>query len=140
MYSTYILFILVSLITSLPYHYNKKNIRTGRLLSPSLTLGFAPSVESVKERYGREGQGVVHKETDRMMGLDTGNPQTDFEAGMWIAALIGSLAAAIPVAFLNPSLGVKKRRSAEDRGGELLKEKMAKAIRNVVGNLEERDL
>ena len=140
MYSAYILSLLVSLITSLPYHYNKKNTRTGRLVSPSLTLGFVPSVESVKERYGEEGQAVVHKEMDRMMGLDTGNPQTDFEAGMWIAALIGSLAAAIPVAFLNPSLGVKKRRSIEERGGDLLKEKMAKAIRKVVGNLEERDL
>ena len=45
-------------------------MRTGRLVSPGLTLGFAPGVESVKERYGKEGQGVVHKEGDRMMGLE----------------------------------------------------------------------
>ena len=29
---------------------------------------------------------------------------------MWIMGLIGVLAAAIPVAFLNPSLGFKRRR------------------------------
>ena len=28
---------------------------------------------------------------------------------MWLMALIGTLAAAVPVAFLNPSLGFKKR-------------------------------
>ena len=50
----------------------------------------------------------------RMMGLDTGNEAADFEAGMWLMALIGTLAAAVPVAFLNPSLGFKKRSLDED--------------------------
>ena len=136
----YLLLLLLSSSSSLPYHYNKRNVRTGRLVSPGLTLGFAPGVESVKERYGKEGQGVVHKGADRMMGLDTGNPQMDFEAGMWIAALIGSLAAAIPVAFLNPSLGVKKKRSVEERSGDQFKERMVQAVQRVVGELEERDL
>ena len=49
----------------------------------------------------------------RMMGLDTGNDAADHEAGIWLMALIGVLAAAVPVAFLNPSLGFKKKRSAE---------------------------
>jgi len=47
----------------------------------------------------------------RMLGLDTGNPEADAEAEMWIAGLLGTLAAAIPVALLNPSLGFRKRRS-----------------------------
>ena len=80
----------------------------------------------------------------RLLGLDTGNPAADGEAEMWIMALIGTislssfghflisffvagvlflfnflfvagvLAAAIPVAFLNPSLGFRKRRSVEE--------------------------
>jgi len=45
------------------------------------------------------------KESGRMMGLNTGNPEADSEAGMWLMALIGTLAAAVPVAFLSPSLG-----------------------------------
>ena len=45
----------------------------------------------------------------RMMGIDTGNESTDFEAGMWLMALLGTLAAAVPVAFLSPNLGFKKR-------------------------------
>ena len=49
-----------------------------------------------------------------MMGLDTGNDAADFEAGMWLMALIGTLAAAVPVAFLNPSLGFKKRSFSEN--------------------------
>ena len=40
-----------------------------------------------------------------MMGINTGNPEADSEAGMWLMALIGTLAAAVPVAFLSPSLG-----------------------------------
>ena len=48
----------------------------------------------------------------QMLGLDTGNPEADAEAEMWIAALLGTLAAAIPVAVLNPSLGFRRRRSA----------------------------
>ena len=41
-----------------------------------------------------------------MMGINTGNPEADSEAGMWLMALIGTLAAAVPVAFLSPSLGM----------------------------------
>jgi hypothetical protein len=40
-----------------------------------------------------------------MLGINTGNPEADSEAGMWLMALIGTLAAAVPVAFLSPSLG-----------------------------------
>jgi hypothetical protein len=40
------------------------------------------------------------------MGINTGNPEADSEAGMWLMALIGTLAAAVPVAFLSPSLGM----------------------------------
>ena len=61
-------------------------------------------------QYKQESQDV-HGQA-RMMGLDTGNEAADFEAGIWLMALIGTLAAAVPVAFLNPSLGFKKR-SAE---------------------------
>ena len=45
----------------------------------------------------------------RMFGIDTGNEETDHEAGMWLMALLGVLTAAVPVAFLSPNLGFKKR-------------------------------
>ena len=45
----------------------------------------------------------------RMFGINTGNAETDHEAGMWLMALLGTLAAAVPVAFLSPNLGFKKR-------------------------------
>ena len=51
-------------------------------------------------------QNTLHnQESGRMMGINTGNPEADSEAGMWLMALIGTLAAAVPVAFLSPSLG-----------------------------------
>ena len=50
----------------------------------------------------------------RMFGIDTGNSDTDQEAGMWLFALLGTLAAAVPVAFLSPNLGFKKRSVNED--------------------------
>ena len=50
----------------------------------------------------------------RMMGIDTGDAGTDFEAGMWLMALLGTLAAAVPVAFLSPNLGFKKRSVDEN--------------------------
>ena len=58
------------------------------------------------------GQNVAPNQ-GRMMGLDTGNEAADFEAGIWLMALVGALAAAVPVAFLNPSLGFKKKRSVD---------------------------
>ena len=135
----HILPLLIAHTYSLPYHYDKRNVRTGRVVSPGLTLGFSPGMESVRERYGKEGQGVVHKERGRMMGLDTGNPAADFEAGMWIAALIGTLTAAIPVAFLSPSLGFKKkRRSVQDHSEQV--QDMMMAMQKVVDGLGKRDL
>ena len=56
------------------------------------------------------GMGDVTTTTGRMMGIDTGNPATDFEAGMWLMALVATLAAAVPVAFLSPDLGFKRKR------------------------------
>ena len=72
--------------------------------------------EFAATKYLSESQ---HHETHfqsqpRMMGLNTGNDAADHEAGIWLMALIGVLAAAVPVAFLNPSLGFKKKRSAEE--------------------------
>ena len=53
--------------------------------------------------HSNSGQGFL--------GMDTGNPAADHEAEMWIAALIGTLMAAVPVALLNPSLGFRRKRS-----------------------------
>jgi len=52
----------------------------------------------------------------KMLGLDTGNPEADSEAEMWIMALIGAMAAAAPLAFLNPGLGFKRKRSTDEAG------------------------
>merc|ERR1712223_635885 len=65
-----------------------------------------------------------------MFGLDTGNPAADFEAEMWIAALIGTLTAAIPVALLNPGLGFRKKRSLvndEVRKASIIMESLTKS-------------
>ena len=51
----------------------------------------------------------------RMMGIDSGNPSTDFEAGMWLMALVATLAAAVPVAFLSPNLGRKRRQASDEQ-------------------------
>jgi len=56
----------------------------------------------------------TQKGRERMFGIDTGNSETDFEAGMWLFALLGTLAAAVPVAFLSPNLGFKKRSVNEN--------------------------
>jgi hypothetical protein len=48
-----------------------------------------------------------------MLGLDTGNPEADREAEMWLMGLLGVLIAAIPVALLSPSLGFRKRKRRE---------------------------
>ena len=61
-----------------------------------------------------------------LMGYNTGIEAADFEAGMWLMALIGTLAAAVPVAFLNPSLGFKKR-SLPDNFEEM-------AVHNAINN------
>merc|ERR1712050_49203 len=90
------------------------------LLYISLPLLLFTQVYSSSHSLARVGRGDKEKqnaekrESGRMMGLDTGNPAADFEAGMWIAALIGTLVSAIPVAFLSPSLGFKRKRSLDD--------------------------
>ena len=53
----YILSLLIPHTYSLPYNYDKRNVRTGSVVSPGLTLGFSPGVESVRKRYGKEGRG-----------------------------------------------------------------------------------
>ena len=66
--------------------------------------------------------------SSRMMGIDTGNSSTDFEAGMWLMALLGTLAAAVPVAFLSPNLGFKKRSIDEQISFSRVLENINKAI------------
>ena len=61
-----------------------------------------------KPEFGAE-KGHENTNKGRMFGIDTGNSDTDQEAGMWLFALLGTLAAAVPVAFLSPNLGFKKR-------------------------------
>ncbi|XP_037782667.1 uncharacterized protein LOC119579028 [Penaeus monodon] len=46
----------------------------------------------------------------RILGLDVGDENTNFQAGMWLLALVSLLATAIPAVFLDPSLGFRKRR------------------------------
>ena len=68
----------------------------------------------------------------RMMGIDTGNESTDFEAGMWLMALLGTLAAAVPVAFLSPNLGFKKRSVDENTQFDFVIDNLNNALlRNV---------
>jgi len=126
-------------LAALPYHYSKKNQKRSVKMSPSLAyagklinqykMPLARSErEAVIDRYNKEGQELVHEGSPRMdIGLDTGNPAADHEATMWLMALIGTLAAAIPVAFLSPSLGFKKR-SADDTETTRMQELVVNAI------------
>ena len=93
----WLLILIPIMVQSLPYHYKDRNTkRENRKVNPSFNIPNTSGSEA------------------RMMGLNTGNEAADFEAGMWLMALIGTLAAAVPVAFLNPSLGFKKRSFNED--------------------------
>ena len=53
-----------------------------------------------------------------------------YEFRVYTLFVLGVLAAAIPVAFLNPSLGFRKRRSVEEREEEIF-EKLRFAQRGV---------
>lgn len=94
------LLLLPTLINGLPYYYNKRNNYDGKS-NKKISPVFGPLNPPVEE--------------GRMFGLDTGNDAADFEAGVWLMALVGTLAAAVPVAFLNPSLGFKKRSLNDDQ-------------------------
>jgi hypothetical protein len=86
-----------------------------RKISPALVPYLAVGDEGAA-KYQAEAQKLLHNGGEaRMMGLDTGNEAADFEAGVWLMALIATLAAAVPVAFLNPSLGFKKRSLEEEK-------------------------
>ena len=91
--------------------------------------------------------GVSHD----FMGFDTGNPEADFEAGMWTAALIGqcsncfyflcmftgTLMAAVPVALLNPSLGFRRKRRSVTDGREFLY-RNKKILNEIIANIEDK--
>jgi len=128
-------------LQGLPYHYSKRNQKRSVKMSPSLAypgkiinvqqqqVKLARSErEAVIDRYNKDGQDQFHNGSPRMdIGLDTGNPAADHEASMWLMALIGTLAAAIPVAFLSPSLGFKKR-SVDDSETTRMQELVVSAI------------
>ncbi len=47
--------------------------------------------EDVSDKYKADNQRSIHGENSgRMFGLDTGNEAADFEAGIWLMALIGN--------------------------------------------------
>jgi len=116
-----VLLVCMKELEGLPYYYSKRDQKRSVRMSPS--LGYPGKMvhqqlqqvlsrsdrETVIDRYNKEGQEFVHNEPRMSIGLDTGNPAADHEASMWLMALVGTLAAAIPVAFLSPSLGFKKR-------------------------------
>ena len=117
-------------VICLPYYYardrNSAAKRSTRKISPALVPFGIKDDESAATKYMPESQddeSHFRSPQPRMMGLNTGNDAADHEAGIWLMALIGVLAAAVPVAFLNPSLGFKKKRSAdqEDNFNNVLK-------------------
>ena len=102
-------------------------------------------IQAIGNSYAKSGQiranksfpvsyNLVNSRSDensskgRMFGIDTGNSDTDQEAGMWLFALLGTLAAAVPVAFLSPNLGFKKRSVNEDILWNTFEEKINNTI------------
>ena len=97
--------------------------------------------KSTIKQHNRESKGkeILYNEVQgnaRMFGIDTGNSATDFEAGMWLMALLGTLAAAVPVAFLSPGLGFKKRSIDQTRSIEILL-KNFNSLKNIYMSSEE---
>ena len=76
----------------------------------------------------RNSKNNANSNNGRMFGIDTGNSDTDQEAGMWLFALLGTLAAAVPVAFLSPNLGFKKRSVSENALWDILGEQSNRSI------------
>ena len=60
--------------------------------------------ENSEERYPTKDS---HR-SPRILGLNVGDSRTNFEAGMWILALVGMLAFAGPAILLEPSLGFRR--------------------------------
>ena len=76
----------------------------------------------------RNSKNNANSNNGRMFGIDTGNSDTDQEAGMWLFALLGTLAAAVPVAFLSPNLGFKKRSVSENALWDILGEQSNRSV------------
>ena len=53
--------------------------------------------------------------------------------------LVGTLAAAVPVAFLNPSLGFKKKRSAGNSSLSDFIEKLSKSVNSAISKHKVQD-
>jgi len=81
---------------------------------PASVLNVQPVQSIIKTSLEKNDKEVIDNRNGKMLGLDTGNPEADSEAEMWIMALIGAMAAAAPLAFLNPGLGFKKKRSTDE--------------------------
>ena len=78
--------------------YSITQIQIGQLFE---NYGTMPDYLGISDGVASQG---------RMFGISTGDPSTDFEAGMWLMGLVATLAAAVPLAFLSPNLGFKRRR------------------------------
>ena len=87
-------------------------------MSPSLSFGFH---EGAVAKYKEENQHVDHGDP-KMFGVDTGNPERDYEASVWLMAILGTLAAAVPVALIAPNLGFKKRSLEDFRSSETVQQ------------------
>ena len=112
--------LLISVVNGMPYYYSRdrRAKRSDLKVSPAM-MPFVSSSDSALHRSPSEA---------RMLGLDTGNEAADFEAGIWLMALIGTLAAAVPVAFLNPSLGFRKRSADDNNFVQSLSDQVSAAL------------
>merc|ERR1712117_110982 len=102
-------------------------------------LLLLPLIFGLPTKSKKENQVISNNGEPRMMGLDTGNDAADFEAGIWLLALVGTLAAAVPVAFLNPSLGFKKKRSIGDSSLHDFTEKLSNSVNSAISKYKVQD-
>lgn len=85
-------------------------------------------------REGSPEVGTKRREV-RFLGINSGNLNTNFQAGMWLLGLVGVLAAALPVVFLDSSLAYKRKRSAFEDGATtdegLMGEQLSHAVKDI---------
>ena len=98
---------------------------------PSIELSHAalPTHQQTNKNRLREEptNGGLTRER-RFLGINIGDESTNFQAGMWLLGLVGVLAAALPVVFLDPSLAYRRKREVLENNSEVLMRRLVDVV------------
>ena len=79
-----------------------------RVELPPASHPSPPGTNTQRKEYT---DGGIKRSEARFLGINIGDENTNFQAGMWLLGLVGVLAAALPVVFLDASLGYRRKRN-----------------------------